>query len=751
MKKEKKTKAAAGQKTPKPPAPTLLERANNYACPMLLGGLLCFTVVYALYRPYAPLYSVLFLIAELGLFMLFDKLKTRRVTGGLIYIALMLGSLFLAVNLTFSKVSSAEFLNPFSWFYGEEGSYSYHPEYLNAVFVGGGFFLISILYYFTQIRYRSLGVMLCILFPFVIYAKRAEEMPEIIVTLIITMYLAVMVHNRRLDPAQPQDKRGQLVVNRSYLISIAIFVSVTGAITMMIDKPTYRSKLEQDSNYFSYVQTNVSGSGDQEDLQPQSSDRSGNPVYTNNPVFYFDTDGELPEYFLRVQSFSYFNNHLWQFNGDYSMFSNAYSTILPEYSTDDIVADMRSLTEQGVFPEDAAPDSFLPNKRSGRVYDEDFSPNYLPAPYSTITDTAEYADLKHIKYPQSVILRVRPNSTVKAPVLNDSFEFFEQDAALYSYAASLGLSGEEYIGMLTEAQWSGLDTGGLLDDYYSALQSYTSMAGVSDRVAQLAYEIVGDADSDMKKARRLEAYFEEAGYEYSLEYVPPDDSIEYFIFESKTGYCTNYATAMTLMARSVGLPARYVEGFAAFEKTDENTFVVRDSCAHAFVEVYIPGAGWLTFDPTVSGYMVIPEEETGFNTAAFMRILSRLLVVIIVAFVVIFVLLLDRILELILRVRLRFKTPSQRTLILYANLIKLVNFSAGGDYSAYTVKMLRRYLTETRGVVPEKLLMLFERTCFGGYQPSEEDFAKAYDEYKQCYRYLRKIPKQKALLKLKNA
>ena len=60
-------------------------------------------------------------------------------------------------------------------------------------------------------------------------------------------------------------------------------------------------------------------------------------------------------------------------------------------------------------------------------------------------------------------------------------------------------------------------------------------------------------------------FFEQNGYVYDNEYEPDDESIAYFLFTSKRGNCTNYATSMTLMARMLGLPARYVEGFAAYE------------------------------------------------------------------------------------------------------------------------------------------------------------------------------------------
>ena len=80
------------------------------------------------------------------------------------------------------------------------------------------------------------------------------------------------------------------------------------------------------------------------------------------------------------------------------------------------------------------------------------------------------------------------------------------------------------------------------------------------------------------------------------------DKINYMIKESKTGYCTYYATAMTVMMRQLGYPARYVTGYHAMvteeEKTSQYIRSVKDENYHAWVEVYFDGIGWLSFDPT---------------------------------------------------------------------------------------------------------------------------------------------------------
>ena len=64
------------------------------------------------------------------------------------------------------------------------------------------------------------------------------------------------------------------------------------------------------------------------------------------------------------------------------------------------------------------------------------------------------------------------------------------------------------------------------------------------------------------------------------------------------------------------------------------------------------------------------------------------------------------------------------------------------NYNSYTVNMLRDYISSTRGKVPEKLFVLFERTAFGGYEPTKKEYREAYLEYCRCYRVLRKKPKK---------
>lgn len=126
-------------------------------------------------------------------------------------------------------------------------------------------------------------------------------------------------------------------------------------------------------------------------------------------------------------------------------------------------------------------------------------------------------------------------------------------------------------------------------------------SSVPSRVAELAYSVTQGIKEPLAKALALQAYLQQ-NYDYTLQppYTPPDvDFVDYFLFELKRGYCTYFATAMAVMGRIVGLPTRYIEGFKMPSQPDEgNLYEVRNLHGHAWVEIYFPKVGWLTFDPT---------------------------------------------------------------------------------------------------------------------------------------------------------
>jgi hypothetical protein len=126
-----------------------------------------------------------------------------------------------------------------------------------------------------------------------------------------------------------------------------------------------------------------------------------------------------------------------------------------------------------------------------------------------------------------------------------------------------------------------------------------------DRVKDLADKITADYDSKYDKLKAIENYLRQYKYNLNMKQVPKgEDFTDYFLFESKEGYCTAYATAMAVLGRCIGIPTRYVEGFIVRFRTkdDNNMYPVKNSQAHAWAEAYIEGVGWIPFEATSPFY-----------------------------------------------------------------------------------------------------------------------------------------------------
>lgn len=131
---------------------------------------------------------------------------------------------------------------------------------------------------------------------------------------------------------------------------------------------------------------------------------------------------------------------------------------------------------------------------------------------------------------------------------------------------------------------------------------FLQLPPLTPRVSELSRAVTKDDATPYEKALSIKWHLL-GNYRYSLDVgrAVSDSPVEDFLFDRKTGYCEHYATAMVLMLRSLGIPARLVTGFMAGEWNDfGHYYTVRQQDAHAWVEVYFPQSGWIIFDPTPS-------------------------------------------------------------------------------------------------------------------------------------------------------
>ncbi|MBE5774685.1 MAG: transglutaminase domain-containing protein [Clostridiales bacterium] len=162
------------------------------------------------------------------------------------------------------------------------------------------------------------------------------------------------------------------------------------------------------------------------------------------------------------------------------------------------------------------------------------------------------------------------------------------------------------------------------DDRYSQiLADHTALpAGIDSRVYTLAVELTDGLINPYEKAAAIRDYLV-SNFHYTLEpdYPPADrDFVSYFLLDSKEGYCSYFASAMAVMCRIAGLPARYVEGYLVRPDGAE-TVTLTGEDAHAWVEVYFNGVGWVSFDPSGGQHSAQQDEEDGhFDDGAEMEI-----------------------------------------------------------------------------------------------------------------------------------
>ncbi len=130
--------------------------------------------------------------------------------------------------------------------------------------------------------------------------------------------------------------------------------------------------------------------------------------------------------------------------------------------------------------------------------------------------------------------------------------------------------------------------------------TYLQLPKVDRRVSQLARQVTASATTDYDKALAIEDYLRTRyGYSLQLASTPPPDPLVYFLFERHEGHCEYFASAMAVMLRVLGVPARLVNGFRTGEFNDlTGNYIIRGRDAHSWVEAYIPAYGWIAFDPT---------------------------------------------------------------------------------------------------------------------------------------------------------
>ena len=352
--------------------------------------------------------------------------------------------------------------------------------------------------------------------------------------------------------------------------------------------------------------------------------------------------------------------------------------------------------------------------------------------------------------PITVGWRLKPASDLFA----DQSDLLQTD--MFAAASNADIyRAEAYIPTVTiaELRLAGTEYPEEIRDRYLRLPS-----SVPERVHELAREITQGRETAYDQAKAIEAYLRE--YPYDLEVpAPPEehDVADYFLFDLRKGYCDYYATAMVVLARASGLPARFVSGYASGSYDAANAqYIVQELHAHSWAEVYFPEIGWIEFEPTAAQPEIelpeFEEELTGArpSDATATRLLNRFrleqllywlspIAILLLGFILYFA-----VIERWLYMRL---APAAAVEKIYRRLYRLGRPLAGERTRAETAQEFMRKLMDAvdrlgarsrfrksflnAGQEVELLTNLYQGTLFADHSVQKQDVHKALNSWKR--------------------
>jgi len=167
---------------------------------------------------------------------------------------------------------------------------------------------------------------------------------------------------------------------------------------------------------------------------------------------------------------------------------------------------------------------------------------------------------------------------------------------VYQVAASLSNAS------VTQLREAGTDYPAWVSERYLQLPD-----SITDRTIDLAHEITAGLETPYEKATAITTWLRQ-NIEYS-EIVPNKpsnmESVDWFLFDIRQGFCNYYASAEIVLLRAIGVPARWSVGYAQGELLEDGSYAVRQRDAHAWPEVYFPNLGWVEFEPTASQPVIV--------------------------------------------------------------------------------------------------------------------------------------------------
>ncbi len=626
QKKEQTSPESLGQK--------LKSTIGLLTIPFLLAMVSSINVFFAFNIPFFSYWTLLQLLVCCGIFVLCEFVRKHRFIGGMMVTVLIFAIFYVFIRIVFAVDWGRTYIY---WFMSGGDSIETTFAYLMSLLLVFTVFFAMVIYYFSIALYRTSFLMLVSLIPFIIHVKLMHKMELTYAVIAVALNILVfLLHNRT-----NRDKSKRQVGTLSGYLSLSLYTLLFLLIGLAVPK-------EENTRYY-YVFENLFLGGNVTTTLPEEfsamSEHSGNAdnfeALNDRKLYEIHSVDISPVLYMTRQTFDYydFDKNYWRAY-DYSTTPQ----ILPTTWESEKSYLNQALLARAIYATEELAPGFMAK------YGLENIPRDMKSAQDTISiTTTNFNSAAYITPPNTFSLTIMGDDLQRDYIntaisrsgvyqrtsgfLNHNLEYevtyYEPQATalLWVNAGGSDMSLSESILMLTEMSTI-LNGSTYSESYYTShyyledakeASSYEQLyqannEAIPPKVRELAAELTRDCTNDWEKAKALQNFFEQNDFVYDLSYDAPDDSVEYFLFEGKTGTCSDYASAYVLMARSVGLITRYAEGFVPNAEYG-GEYVVRTDCGHAYPEVYIPNVGFVVFEATKPA--IYRESETNGQGGGF--------------------------------------------------------------------------------------------------------------------------------------
>ncbi|MBR4627995.1 MAG: transglutaminase domain-containing protein [Ruminococcus sp.] len=736
-------------------------------------------IMYHYYDLYAFRFTVAAFAVSYTLFRLFDYINKHRLIGTVLYIAA--GYLFFAATQEFisrgyqyyEKLMNNRSMSYGLWFITPQLALDYNVWYSCATFMLFSFFMCSVIYYFTRIRYRVFMSFLIFMIPFIIYGKEYELMEIPYVVLLLTGYIFLMVYCRQLRG----DAETVVVRKKQLFASAGVFTVIFAIIASVVPKPQIKEDREAIETLIAAEKFTDRLVATLSAFRGTSSGGQFRRVSSNTRLYLAKSDEPL-HFKVRTMTYYDYAYDTWSASQSDSRDSREITalpatldipsgklaeSILLAAKLDSDFAQTYGLTEF------TGKEIKLPEERSVTLYSVFDSGKAVPVPQyaRSVTDSSYTGD--YLQMISGPLLTTGPSIRN-----NDDFTFTYSADTFFSDSTNKAfidaLSGSDYRRLLMEAEYildaemteayhegeaerysSAKSALKIIENERTVYQSAQEQLNYDDheRIRKLAASVTSGLPTEYEKARALEMYFFNNDYNYDLNYLKSQgENVESFIFNTKRGVCFEYATAMILMARSCGIPARYCEGYnmqTLFPNSKLGTnYTITAMDAHAYPELYIKGYGWTVFEPTISDGTLTEQREEGKESNGLARAGVILLIASLLALTAYIVS--PFVIHKIFISRCRRKSPEKAAIAVMLRICRVYSISPEN-----TSQEAEAYVKDYSGADISEAVVLFDAAAYGEAKLSPADREKLIGIYITSYEAYRETRKRSRRFRLKRS